>query len=29
MSMAELYQKAWKEPTAHNSLNPGDLILRD
>ena len=28
MSMAELYQKAWKEPTAHNSLNPGDLILR-
>ncbi len=28
MSMAELYQKAWKEPTAHNSLNPGDLILK-
>ena len=28
MSMAELYQKAWEEPTAHNSLNPGDLILR-
>ena len=28
MSMADLYQKAWKEITAHNSLNPGDLILR-
>ena len=28
MSMAELYQKAWGNPTAHNSLNPGDLILR-
>ena len=28
LSMAELYQKAWTEPTAHNSLNPGDLILR-
>jgi xanthine dehydrogenase YagS FAD-binding subunit len=28
MSMAELYQKAWKEVTAHNSLNPGDLILK-
>ena len=28
MSMAELYQKAWKEVTAHNSLNPGDLVLR-
>ena len=28
MSMAELYQKAWKETTAHNSLNPGDLILK-
>jgi xanthine dehydrogenase YagS FAD-binding subunit len=28
MSMAELYQKAWKEVAAHNSLNPGDLILR-
>src|SRR6516162_4925372 len=27
-SMAELYQKAWVEPTAHNSLTPGDLILR-
>jgi xanthine dehydrogenase YagS FAD-binding subunit len=28
MSMAELYQKAWKEVAAHNSLNPGDLIFR-
>ena len=28
MSMAALYQKAWKEITAHNSLNPGDLVLR-
>jgi xanthine dehydrogenase YagS FAD-binding subunit len=28
MSMAELYQKAWTEIIAHNSLNPGDLILR-
>jgi len=28
LSLAELYQKAWTEPTAHHSLNPGDLILR-
>jgi len=28
MSMTELYQKAWDNPLAHNSLNPGDLILR-
>lgn len=28
MNMAELYQKSWTEPTAHNSLAPGDLILR-
>jgi len=28
MSMAELYQTAFKNPLAHNSLNPGDLILR-
>jgi len=28
MSMAELYQRAWENPLAHNSLNPGDLILR-
>ena len=28
MTMAELYQKAWEEVTAHNSLGPTDLILR-
>ena len=28
MSMAELYQKAFTEVTAHNSLKPDDLILR-
>jgi xanthine dehydrogenase YagS FAD-binding subunit len=28
LSMAGFYQMAWTEPTAHNSLNPGDLILR-
>ena len=28
LSMADLYQKAWTEPAAHNSLAPGDLILR-
>ncbi len=28
MSMTELYEKAWENPLAHNSLNPGDLILR-
>lgn len=28
MDMAGLYQKAFTEPAAHNSLNPGDLILR-
>ena len=28
MSMADLYLKAFTEPAAHNSLNPGDLILR-
>lgn len=28
MSMADFYQKAWTEPTAHNSLAPGELILR-
>ena len=26
--MGELYQKAWEDPVAHNSLRPGDLILR-
>jgi xanthine dehydrogenase YagS FAD-binding subunit len=28
LTMGELYQKAWEDPTAHNSLHPGDLILR-
>jgi len=28
LSMADLYQKAFVEPAAHNSLAPGDLILR-
>ena len=28
MSVAELYATAWENPTAHNSLKPGDLILR-
>jgi xanthine dehydrogenase YagS FAD-binding subunit len=28
MSLAGLYQKAFTEPAAHNSLVPGDLILR-
>lgn len=28
MSVPELYQKAWDNPTAHNSLQPGDLIQR-
>jgi len=28
MSMAELYQRAWENPLAHNSLAQGDLILR-
>jgi xanthine dehydrogenase YagS FAD-binding subunit len=28
LSMAGLYQKAWTEPTAHNSLAPGELMLR-
>jgi xanthine dehydrogenase YagS FAD-binding subunit len=28
MSIAELYAKAWDNPTAQNSLEPGDLILR-
>lgn len=28
MSIAELYAKAWDNPTAHNSLEPGDLILK-
>ncbi|HUB87916.1 MAG TPA: FAD binding domain-containing protein [Verrucomicrobiae bacterium] len=28
MSIADLYQTAWSDTPAHNSLNPGDLILR-
>ncbi len=28
MSMAELYELAWDNPTAHHSLRPGDLLLR-
>jgi xanthine dehydrogenase YagS FAD-binding subunit len=28
LSIAELYAKAWDNPTAHNSLNAGDLIVR-
>jgi xanthine dehydrogenase YagS FAD-binding subunit len=28
LTMAELYEKAWENPTAHNSLKPGDLILK-
>ncbi len=28
LTIAELYQKAWDNPLAHNSLAPSDLILR-
>lgn len=28
MSIAEFYAKAWDNPTAHNSLEPADLVLR-
>ena len=28
LSIPQLYEKAWDEPTAHNSLQQGDLILR-
>ena len=28
MSIAELYASAWHDPEAHNSLEPGDLILK-
>ncbi len=28
MSIPELYVAAWRDPEAHNSLAPGDLILR-
>src|SRR6266851_6164315 len=28
MTIAELYSEAWHNPEAHNSLEPGDLILK-
>ncbi len=28
VSVPEFYAKAWENPTAHNSLEPGDLILK-
>jgi xanthine dehydrogenase YagS FAD-binding subunit len=28
MTMDELYAEAWRNPEAHNSLEPGDLILK-
>ena len=28
MTLAELYAEAWRNPEAHNSLEPGDLILK-
>jgi len=28
LSIPEFYQKAWENPTAHNSLEPGDLITK-
>jgi len=28
MSIAELYERAWENPIAHNSLKEGDLILK-
>lgn len=28
MTIPELYARAWDNPTAHNSLEPGDLILQ-
>jgi len=28
MCMDELYHRAWENPLAHNSLEPGDLIVR-
>lgn len=28
MSMDELYHRAWENPLAHNSLEPGDLVVR-
>jgi len=28
LTIPEFYQKAWENPTVHNSLEPGDLILK-
>jgi xanthine dehydrogenase YagS FAD-binding subunit len=28
LTIPELYAKSWSDPAVHNSLNPGDLILR-
>jgi xanthine dehydrogenase YagS FAD-binding subunit len=28
LTIDELYHEAWRDPEAHNSLEPGDLILR-
>lgn len=28
LGIPELYQRAWDNPTSHNSLEPGDLILK-
>src|SRR5438477_5495284 len=28
MSIADFYAKAWDNPTAHHSLQPGDLVLK-
>lgn len=28
MSIADFYARAWDNPTAHHSLDPGDLVLR-
>jgi xanthine dehydrogenase YagS FAD-binding subunit len=28
MSIAEFYAKAWENPTAHHSLEPGDLVFK-
>ncbi len=28
MTLPELYARAWDNPTAHNSLEPGDLLLK-
>jgi xanthine dehydrogenase YagS FAD-binding subunit len=28
MSLADFYARAWDNPTSHNSLEPGDLIVK-